>query len=80
MLLAAMETVVATAVPLRPIVYVPEELAVLVTRMLVTTVVVDAGTVYSVVPTVVVAAPRNKTFAVFGIRLVLPLLLGHCYR
>jgi len=46
---------------------VPEEAAVLVTTILVITVVVDAGTVYNRVPTLVVAAPLNNTFAVFAI-------------
>jgi hypothetical protein len=60
-------TVVAIFVPPRPIVNVPAEPAVFVTTMLVTTVVVAAGTVYRVVPTVVVAAPRNSALVVVAI-------------
>jgi len=47
--LPAMAAVVCNATPLRDRVNVPAELEVFVTPILVTTVVVDAGTVYSVV-------------------------------
>jgi hypothetical protein len=60
-------TVVARFVPPKPIVKVPEALAVLVITMLVTTAVVSAGTVYKVVEVVVVAAPLKSVFGVFGI-------------
>jgi hypothetical protein len=46
--LAAIAVVVNKDVPFKPIVKVAADAAVLVTTMLVTTVVVDAGTVYSV--------------------------------
>jgi hypothetical protein len=46
---------------------VPALAEVLETTMLVITVVVEAGTVYKVVPVLVVAAPRNNGFDVFGI-------------
>jgi hypothetical protein len=59
--------VVAKLVPAKAIVKVPEAAFVLVTTMLVITAVVSAGTVYKTVAVFVVAAPRNKTFAVFGI-------------
>jgi hypothetical protein len=62
--LAATETVVAKLVPANPIVKVPALAAVLVIEILVTTAVVLAGTVYSVVAVFVVAAPRNKVLGV----------------
>jgi len=46
--------------------------AVLVTAMLVTVAVVDAGTVYKTVVVVVVAAPRNSGFTVVAISYYLP--------
>jgi len=51
-------TVVARLVPAKPMVNEPAVPAVLVTIISVTTVVVDAGTVYKVVLVVVDAAPR----------------------
>jgi hypothetical protein len=64
---AAIAAVVCSAVPARAIVNVPAVPAVLVTAMLVTIVVVEEGTVYRVVPTVVVAAPRNSTLVFVAI-------------
>jgi hypothetical protein len=55
-------TVVARFVPPNPRVKVPAALAVLVTMIEVTTVVVADGTVYSVVAVFVVAAPRKSAF------------------
>jgi hypothetical protein len=65
--LAAIGAVVCNAVPARPIVNVPAVPAVLVIAILVTIVVVEEGTVYRVVPTVVVAAPRNSALVVVAI-------------
>jgi hypothetical protein len=58
---------VARATPFIARVKVPALTAVLDTTMLVITAVVDAGTVYKTVPVLVVAAPRNNGFDVFGI-------------
>jgi hypothetical protein len=63
-------TVVAKFTSSSNIVKVPEELALLVTAMLVTIAVVAAGTVYNTVLVVVVAAPRNK---VLGVAVILKL-------
>ena len=62
-----MMTPEAKATPSRAMVYVPAVVAVLVTMMFVTTVVVAAGTVYSTVPTVVDAAPRKSAFGKLAI-------------
>jgi len=64
--LAATAVVVCSATPLSAMVNVPAEPAVLVTPMLVTTVVVDAGTVYRVVDDVA-AAVRASTLVVVAI-------------
>ena len=64
--LAAKAVVVNSDTPFRPSVNVAAELAVLVTTMLVTTVVVDAGTVYSVALDVA-AAVRASTLVVVAI-------------
>jgi hypothetical protein len=58
---------VARAIPPKASVKVPALAEVLETTMLVTTVVVDEGTVYKTVAVLVVAAPRNNGFDVFGI-------------
>ena len=59
---AGIDTASDNLVPSKERVKVPAVPAVFTTTMFVTTVVVDVGTVYSVVDTVVVAAPRNKVF------------------
>lgn len=64
---AAIDTVFANKTPFRYSVNVYEDPPVLDTTILVTTVDVDDGTVYRVVVVVVVAAPLNKAFGVFGI-------------
>jgi hypothetical protein len=61
--------VFAPAVPI-PSVNVAALAAVLTIQMLVTAVVVDAGTVYKTVVVVVVAAPLNSAFGVLAIRLL----------
>ena len=66
MLLAAQATVVASDVPLRASVNVPAVPAVLVITILVTTVVVAEGTVYSV-PDDVANAPRPNALVVVAI-------------
>jgi len=66
MLLAAQATVVANDVPLRASVNVPAVPAVLVITILVTTVVVAEGTVYSV-PDDVANAPRPNALVVVAI-------------
>jgi hypothetical protein len=65
-LLAAQATVVASDTPARPSVKVPAEPAVLVITILVTTVVVAEGTVYSVADDVA-NAPRASAFEVVAI-------------
>jgi hypothetical protein len=64
---AAIAVVVLTEVPAKPNVKVAAVAAVLVTIMLLTTVVVDAGVVYKTVAVLVVAAPRNNGFATVAI-------------
>jgi hypothetical protein len=61
---AAIAVVVCKFVPARPNVNVLADPEVFVTVIFVTTVVVADGTVYSVVPTVVVAAPRKSALVV----------------
>lgn len=70
--LAGIAEVVNNDVPARPRVNVAAVAAVFVTAMLVTVEVVDAGTVYSTVDVVVVAAPRNSGFTVVAISYYLP--------
>jgi hypothetical protein len=70
--LAAIAAVVNNDVPARPRVNVAAVAAVLVTAILVTVEVVDAGTVYRTVVVVVVAAPRNSGFTVVAISYYLP--------
>ena len=65
--LAPTATAVAMLVPFNANVKVAEDVAVFVTTMLVTTVVVADGTVYNVVPVDVVAAPRNSALVVVAI-------------
>jgi len=55
---------------------VPADAAVLVTAILVTTVVVEAGTVYSTVVVVSDAAPLDRAFVVVAISYYLSLLEG----
>jgi len=74
---APTRTVVAKLVPPRAMVKVPEELAVLVITMLVTTAVVAEGTVYKVVEVVVVAAPRNKVLDIVAINYYLPIVCSY---
>lgn len=67
----------AKLVPPSARVNVPADTDVLVTMIDVTTAVVNEGTVYSVVPVEVVAAPRKSAFEIVGISCNFPLVDIH---